>query len=120
MASGAEFVRACEQTAAFFVTLDFTALTDERTLWTKGFLLEDRLRGVTIKIHSLIELEPSILYTTPHGSSLVRTSRTEALLAVSVVGAVRWHGSTHNGRCAWPFGSIFWLHNGQGRKKGAL
>ena len=38
----------------------------------------------TVKIFSLIELEVGILYTTPHGNSLVRNTRTEALLAEKI------------------------------------
>ena len=75
-----EFTKACSVTAAHFLTLDFTALSDERSLWQRGFLLEDRLRGESIKVFSLIELEIGVLYTTPHGNSLVRKSQTEALL----------------------------------------
>ena len=73
-----EFKRACHVTAAHFVTLDFVMLTDERQLWTRGFHLEDRVRGDSIKIFSLIELEPGVHYSTGHGNSLVRTSVREA------------------------------------------
>ena len=80
-----EFKRACHVTAAHFVTLDFVMLTDERQLWTRGFHLEDRVRGDSIKIFSLIELEPGVHYSTGHGNSLVRTSVREALLADKIV-----------------------------------
>ena len=75
-----EFKRACSVTAAHFLTLDFTALTDERAIWKDGFILQDKLRGTSVKIFSLIELERGITYTTSHGSTLVRTSHTEARL----------------------------------------
>ena len=83
--SATEFKLACNVAAAHFLTVDFTQLSDERQLWTRGFILEDRLRANSIKIYSLIELELGILYTTPHGNSLVRTSRTEA---------TRWRATT--------------------------
>ena len=76
-----DIMRACNVTAAHFITLDFTALTDEKELWSKGFLMEDRVRQQSIKIFSLIELEQGIVYSTPRGNSVVRTSRTEACLA---------------------------------------
>ena len=77
----ADFQRACSVTAAHFVTLDFTELTDEHELLSRGFLLEDRARGESIKIFSLVELEQGVVYCTPRGTSLIRTSRAEALLA---------------------------------------
>ena len=76
-----DIMRACNVTAAHFITLDFTALTDEKELWSKGFLLEDRVRRQSIKVFSLIELEQGIVYSTPRGNSVVRISRTEACLA---------------------------------------
>ena len=77
-------MRASSVVAAHFLTMDFTALTSEGTLWSHGFQLEDRSRHETIKIFSLIELEEGTEYKTPHGHSLVRVSRTEALLAGSI------------------------------------
>ena len=81
MSMSSQFKKACSITAAHFVTTDFTELTDERELWSKGFLLEDKTRGESIKIYSLLELELGVMYVTPRGSSLVRTARTEARLA---------------------------------------
>ena len=80
------FVRACQATAAEFVTLDFTTLTNQSGLWAKGVILTDRTHDhESIKIHSLIELEQGVQYSTACGNSLVRTSRTTALLADRVV-----------------------------------
>ena len=85
------FRRACSVTAAHFVTLDFTELTDEKELWSRGFLLQDRLRGNSLKIFSLVELELGIVYITPRGTSLIRTSRSEALLADKIPVPVDLH-----------------------------
>ena len=68
-------------TAAHFLTLDFTSLTSGPTLWSRGLTLEDRTNCEHVKVFSLIELEQGIDYRTPHGNTLVRVSRTEALLA---------------------------------------
>ena len=70
---------------AALVTADYLAIADESTLRRDGLLVVDAASPkVLLKVHSLLELEPQRLYLTPRGSTLLRTSRTEALLAGKV------------------------------------